>query len=222
MLKINEGCSFSQRRKVKNLSSLRVDFFRRFDMSDSRVNRSSNDDAGPPPLRQDASGRLDTASLADAIQWFMDYDQRVAVIRHPRVEEVFHWKQDESRRAGEDIFNFDRAEDRLAIGIFQALAENPTEHELHGWISQLLNALDEASKMNEEISSAYKLDLGEVASVVKEAEKIPAARGRTAFLTSCWIETLCTAEVRVLGWMYRELYGRPYAPQWIDRAEKQG
>jgi len=186
-------------------------------MFDPKASKSTDENAGPPPLRQEASGRLDTASLADVIQWFMDYDQRVAVIRHPRVEEIFQWKQDESRRAGEDVFDFNRAEDRLAIGIFQALAENPTERGLHEWISQLLNALEEASKMNEEISGSYKLDMGEVPSVVREAEKIPTSRGRTAFLTSCWIETLCTAEVRVLGWMYRELYGRPYAPEWTDR-----
>ncbi len=178
-------------------------------MSDKR---SNGEDVGPPSLKHDESGRLDTGSLADLIQWFIDYDQRVAVIRHPRVEEVFQWKQGESQRAGEDVFNFNRAEDRLAIGIFQALAENPTERELHGWIGQLLNALDEASKMNEEMAGAYNLDLGEAASVLQEAEKIPTSRGRKAFLTSCWIETLCTAEVRVLGWIYSELYGRSFRP----------
>jgi|SRR5947209_8686035 len=180
-------------------------------MSDPEMNSRANDE-GPPPLRQDERGHLDTSSLADVIQWFLDYDQRVAVIKHPSVEEVFQWKQGESRRTGEDVFSFDRAEDRLAVGIFQALSENPTERELHGWISKLLNALDEASKMNEEISGDYKLDVSQADSVVKEAEKIPTARGREIFLTSCWIETLCTAEVRVLGWLYRELYGKPYAP----------
>ena len=47
---------------------------------------------------------------------------------------------------------------------------------------------------------------------MKEAEKIPFQRGRTEFLFNCWIETLCTAEARVLGWLYKEFYGRPYAP----------
>ena len=47
---------------------------------------------------------------------------------------------------------------------------------------------------------------------MKEAEKIPFQRGRDEFLINCWIETLCTAEARVLGWLYKEFYGRPYAP----------
>jgi hypothetical protein len=56
------------------------------------------------------------------------------------------------------------------------------------------------------------LDLKSGGSIVKEAEKIPFQRGRTEFLLNCWIETLCTAEARVLGWLYKEFYGRPYAP----------
>ena len=60
---------------------------------------------------------------------------------------------------------------------------------------------------------SYHLDLGSGGSVVAEAEKIPSARGRKEFLLNCWIETLCTAEARVLGWLYREFYGHPYAPQ---------
>jgi predicted enzyme related to lactoylglutathione lyase len=174
----------------------------------------NNGDASlqPPPLLRDASGNIDLDSVPDVIQWFMDYDQRVAIIKHPNVEEVFHWKQQQSRDAGEDIFAFNHAEDRLAIGIIQALAENTTERELHSWISQLLNALDVAAKSNESAAGAYKLDLGSGGSIVKEADKIPSARGRTEFLINCWLETLCTAEARVLGWLYKEFDGRPFAP----------
>ena len=110
------------------------------------------------------------------------------------------------------MFAFNRAEDRLAIGIIQALAENATESELHSWISRLLNALDSASKANEAVSTAYQLDLQAGGSVVGEANKIPSTRGREEFLINCWLETLCTAEARVLGWLYKELYGRPFAP----------
>ena len=168
--------------------------------------------AEQPPLLRDAKGRIDVDSVPDVIQWFLDFDQRVAIIKHPRVEELFHWKQEQSRAAGEKVFNFNRAEDRLAIGIIQALAENNNEQALHNWISQLLQALNTASQANESTAEAYRLDLKSASSVVKEADKIPAQRGRRDFLVNCWVETLCTAEARVLGWLYKEFYGRPFAP----------
>jgi hypothetical protein len=170
------------------------------------------DPLSQPLLHRDAQGRIDVDSVPDVIQWFLDYDNRVAIIKHPRVEEVFQWKQEQSRQASEEIFVFNRAEDRLAIGIIQALAENPTERELHSWIGQLLNALDTASKENETVSEAYGLDLAGTTSIVSEAAKIPSQRGRNDFLVNCWVETLCTAEARVLGWLYKEFYGEPYAP----------
>jgi len=165
-----------------------------------------------PPLQRDASGHVDVDSVPDVIEWFLNYDQRVAVIKHPSVEEVFQWKQQQSQAEGEEVFIFNRAEDRLAIGIIQALADNTTERELHSWISQLLGALDTASKENEATAEAYKLDLRSGGSVLKESEKIPFQRGRKEFLLNCWIETLCTAEARVLGWLYKEFYGHPYTP----------
>ena len=167
---------------------------------------------GPPPLKVDATGRINNSSLADVIEWFLERDQRVAVIRHPSVEELFQWKQNQSKLESEDVFVFDHAEARLAIGIIQALMQNTTERELHAWISQLLNTLDEAAKANEEISAAYKLETGGEQSVVREALKIPSQQARKSFLISCWLETLCTAEIRVLGWVYQELYRKPYAP----------
>lgn len=165
-----------------------------------------------PPLQRDSLGNVDLDSVPDVIQWFLDFDNRVAIIKHPNVEQVFQWKQQQSRNAGEQVFAFNRAEDRLAIGIIQALAENSTERALHSWISQLLNALDAASKANEAAAEAYQLDLAGGGSIIKEAEKIPSARGSRDFLINCWIETLCTTEARVLGWLYQELYGRAFAP----------
>ena len=165
-----------------------------------------------PPLQRDSAGRIDLDSIPDVIQWFLDFDQRVAIVKHPNVEEVFQWKQQESSAAGEPVFDFNRAEDRLAIGIIQALAQYATETALHSWISQLLNALDSASKANESAAEAYQLELAAGGSVVKEAAKIPSARGRREFLINCWVETLCTAEARVLGWLYQEFYGHPFAP----------
>jgi hypothetical protein len=179
-------------------------------MATSKGGEASRQSA-PPPLQHKGPAEINTSSLADVIQWFMDYDQRAAVIRHPKVEELFHWKQQQSGRDNESIYRFDHAEDRLAIGIMQALAEHSTERTLHAWISQLLNALDDAAKTNEEIGSAYKLD-AEASSAVEEAEKIPTANGRKIYLTCCWLETLCTAELRIMGWIYQELYGKAFQP----------
>ena len=173
---------------------------------------SSEGDLNLPPLQRDESGQVDVDSVPDVIEWFLNYDQRVAIIRHPSVEEVFQWKQQHAASAGRRSFSFQAAEDRFAIGIIQALADNSTERELHAWIGQLLGALDTASKANESTAEAYKLDLRSGGSIVKQAEKIPFQRGRTEFLINCWIETLCTAEARVLGWLYKEFYDSPYAP----------
>jgi hypothetical protein len=173
---------------------------------------ASDAEVNLPPLQRDAAGRVDVDSVPDVIEWFLNYDQRVAVVRHPSVEEVFQWKQQQSQAQGEEVFIFKRAEDRLAIGIIQALADNSTERSLHAWIGQLLGALDTAAKANEATAEAYKLDLRSAGSIVAEAEKIPFQRGRTEFLINCWIETLCTAEARVLGWLYKEFYRRSYAP----------
>ena len=168
---------------------------------------SSEGELNLPPLQRDEYGQVDVDSVPDVIEWFLNYDQRVAVIRHPSVEEVFQWKQDHVETQGEEVFRFKQAEDRFAIGIIQALADNSTEPKLHEWIGQLLGALDAASKANESTAEAYKLDLRSGGSIVQQAAKIPFERGRTEFLMNCWIETLCTAEARVLGWLYKEFYG---------------
>ncbi len=164
-----------------------------------------------PILLRDSAGGVDYDSIPDVIQWFLDYDDRVAIIKHAKIEELFQWKQQQSRDAGEDVFNFNRAEDRLAIGILQSLAHNPHQADLHDWIAQLLNALDTASKATESVASEYRLEM-DGPSIVSEAAKIPAASIRAEFLFNCWLEALCTAEIRVLGWLYLEIYGRPFHP----------
>jgi hypothetical protein len=172
----------------------------------------SENDNLTPPLQRLSTGEADLDSVPEVIEWFLNYDQRVAVIRHPSVEEVFQWKQKHARDQGEEVFQFNRAEDRFAIGIIQALADNPSERELHSWIGQLLNALETASKLTETTADSYQLDLKSGGSIVEQADKIPFQRGRDDFLLNCWIESLCTAEARVLGWLYKELYRRPFAP----------
>jgi hypothetical protein len=150
-------------------------------------------------------------SLANLIEWFLNYDECVAVIRHPHVEELFQWKQEDARNQGEAPAPFDHAEDRFAIGIFQALAHNRSQPELHAWISDLLQALQEAKQMNEQIAEDYKLAANQAASAVEESKNLPSERERRFYLTSCWIEALCTAEIRVLGWVYQELYRAPFS-----------
>jgi hypothetical protein len=164
----------------------------------------------PPKLRVSAAGDIDVGSLADLLEWFINNDQRVNLVRHPHVEELFQWKKAEDKAAGIDTYNFESAEARFAIGVFQALGENDTEDKLQNWITDLLEALGEAKQTNEDIAADYKLDAGR--SHVAEAEKIPTANERKLYLTSSWIEALCTAEVRFLGWIYQELYGKPFQP----------
>ena len=181
-------------------------------MSKSKSEAAAGATEGPPVMRRDAQGRVEPASLAAVIQWFLDYDQRVAVVRFPAVEALFQWRQQEELKGSGDPLGFNRAEDRLAVGVMQALVEHDTESALHGWIKELLSALEDARQTNESIAEAYGLKPSEDSSVVREAEKIPSRRERDIYLNCCWLETLCTAEARVLGWAYQGLYGRAFHP----------
>jgi hypothetical protein len=181
-------------------------------MPEARKNMKA-DAPGPPALRRDAEGRVEPSSLADLIQWFLDFDERVAVVRFPAVEALFQWKQQQTLDSQPDAYAFPHAEDRLAVGIMQALTEHDSERELHAWVKELLGALDDATKTNEAIAGAYGLEPSGDSSVVEEAGKIPSAGERSVYLTCCWLETLCTAEARVLGWVYQSLYGRPFHPE---------
>jgi|ERR1043166_2698276 hypothetical protein len=181
-------------------------------MSETETDKAAGDAFQPPPLRRDAGGRVEPSSLAGVIQWFLDYDERVAVVRFPAVEALFQWRQQEALKERPEAYAFSRAEDRLAVGVMQALVEHDTEAGLHAWIKELLAALDDASQTNEAIAEAYGLRPAEESSVVAEAEKIPSRREREIYLNCCWLETLCTAEARVLGWAYKGLYGRAFHP----------
>lgn len=132
-------------------------------------------------------------------------------MRHPAVEELFQWKQAYDAGRGMAAAPFDNAETRFAVGAIQALRENNDEPSLNRWISGLLTALQDAHKTKTELAEAYGLDADLEAFAVAKAEKLPTVAERRFYLTSCWIEALCTAEVRFLGWVYQELYGRPFA-----------
>jgi hypothetical protein len=164
----------------------------------------------PPKLRKTADGEIDTNSLADLLEFFLNFDQRVAIVRLPQVEELFQWKQADDRANGIETYPFENAEARFAVGSFQAIAENNSEEKLKRWISDILQALGQAKQTNEEISKSYNLEQDK--SHIEQAAKISSELEQKIYLTSCWIESLCTAEVRFLGWVYQELYGQPFQP----------
>jgi len=169
-------------------------------------------DAQPPKLRVTADGGPDIGSLADILEWFLNYDERTGRVRHPFVEELFQWKQADDTAAGVAVYPFENAEARFAVGAFQALAENDTEPKLNAWITDILNALQDARTTRTELTEAYGLDDEPELSTLAKADKLTTAIEKRLYLTSTWIENLCTAEARFLGWIYQELYGKPFSP----------
>ncbi len=164
----------------------------------------------PPKLARTGNGDIDTNSLADLLEWFLNYDQRVAIVRQPQVEEIFQWKQQDDKAHEVEIYPFENAEARFAIGVFQALAEYDTEEKLHLWITEVLQALGESKQMNEDIAASYKLNSD--VSNLERANQIPSNAERRLYLSSCWLEALCTAEARFLGWVFQEIYGKQFQP----------
>ena len=165
----------------------------------------------PPKLKRSETGEIDNNSLADLLEWFLMYDERTARIRHPNTEELFRWKQADDEANGIGTYPFENAEARFAIGSVQALAENSSEPLLKLWITDLLNALHQSSETKRELAEMYKLDDDPDASSITRADKLTTNTEKRLYLTSCWLEALCTAEARFLGYVYQELYGRPFA-----------
>lgn len=174
----------------------------------------------PPPLETRASGDVTTESLANLLEWFLKYDERVAIMRHPQIEALFQWKQQDSKAFGEDIYPFESAEDRFAVGIFQALAENNTKELLHEWLTDLLNALQQAKETNAQVVKDYKLsdtayfrieNTDKDPSPLDVVKLIPSTVTQRLYLTACWLETLCIAETRVIGWVFQQLYDERFA-----------
>jgi hypothetical protein len=166
----------------------------------------------PPKLRRMPDGNLDNSSLADILEWFLNYDQRVATMRHPHVQELYDWKQQDDKVNGIAPAPFETAEERFAIGIVLALNENNAQPLLQMWITDVLEALGAAKETSEQIDHSYSLETKAGKSPVEEANKIPSNTEKRLYLTSNWLEALCTAEVRVLGWLYQQIYGAPFEP----------
>lgn len=156
------------------------------------------------------NGNVETNSLANLLEFFLNYDDRVAIVRHPNVEELFRWKTAFDAQNGVEAYRFENAEARFAIGVIQAVSENHSEEKLAAWITRVLQALGEAKETNEDIAKAYALN--QSGSHVDAAIKIESDAERNFYLTNCWVEALCTAEVRFLGWVYQELYEKPFQP----------
>ena len=173
--------------------------------------KAKEEENQPPKLRRTETGEVETSSLADLLEWFLMYDERTARIRYLNTEELFQWKQKDDAANGVAIYPFENAEARLAVGAFQALAENNSEPLLKLWISDLLEAIQESHKTKTEIAESYNLDDDPDAFALKKAERLTTNAEKRLYLTSCWLEALCTAEARFLGWVYQEIYGRPFA-----------
>jgi hypothetical protein len=166
----------------------------------------------PPKLRRNADGIIDPASIADVIEWFLNYDERTARVRHPHTNELFLWKQADDEANGVGTYPFENAEARFAIGTFQALQENNSEPLLNLWLNDVTAALHEARNTKAEIIEANKIDETSLDSAIVKAGKLTTNVEKRLYLSSCWLEALCTAEARVLGWIYQELYGKPFSP----------
>jgi hypothetical protein len=164
----------------------------------------------PPKLSLASNGKLDNNSIADVIEWFLNFDEPVARMRHTQVNELFQWKQTDDENNGVPTYPFENAEARFAIGVIQALEENDQEPLLGLWISDVLNALQQARDTRHELTEAYKLDAKPLESAIEKAAKLTTDAEKRIYLTSCWFDALFTAEARVLGWIYQELYGKPF------------
>ena len=100
----------------------------------------------PPKLRPGREGGTEPSSIADLVEWFLNYDERTARIRHTNTEELFQWKQQDDQANGVGTYPFENAEARFAIGVFQALQENNSEPLLGLWLNDVLAALHEREK----------------------------------------------------------------------------
>jgi hypothetical protein len=165
----------------------------------------------PPKLRRTETGEIETASLADTLEWFLNFDERTARMRHANTDEIFRWKQADDAEQGIGTYPFENAESRFAVGVFQALAENDSEPMLKLCISDVLNALHESRETKAEITEAYSLDANAEMFAMQKAELLTTTSEKRLYLSSCWLEALCTAEARVLGWVYQEIYGKPFS-----------
>ena len=174
--------------------------------------KPAQESSTPPKLRIAENGLPDVGSVADVLEWFLNFDEKTARIRHPNSDELFRWKQADDEANGVGTYPFENAEARFAIGTIQAVAENNDEPLLKLWITDILEALGRARETKQELEHSFNLNEDMEASALSKAEKLTTNTEKRLYLSSCWLEVLCTAEARVLGWIYQDLYGIPYEP----------
>ena len=125
----------------------------------------------PPKLRKTADGDIDINSLADLLEWFLNYDARVALVRHPHVEEFFNGS---SRAMRQTVWRFTRLKmpkPDLPSVFFRRSVKTILKTELNHWISEVLQTFGEVKQTNEDIAAAYNLEQDQ--SHIEQAEKIP-------------------------------------------------
>ena len=165
-----------------------------------------------PPKLKIVGGVAEVGSLADLLEWFLNFDERTARMRLTYTEELFIWKQSDDEANGIGTYPFENAEARFAVGAIQAINENNTEPQLKLWITDVLEALGAAREMKTEMSNAYRLDDADPdAFALKKSENLTTNNEKRLYLSNCWFEVLYTAEARFLGYVYQELYGKPFA-----------
>ena len=174
---------------------------------------AQTEDIQPPKIRISETGQPDVGSVADLLEWFLNFDEKTARMRHPHSDELFRWKQADDEANGVGIYPFENAEARFALGAIQAIGENNSEPLLNLWITEVLEALGRARETKTELEHTFNLNEEDLeASPVTKAEKLTTNTQKRLYLSSCWLETLCTAEARFLGWVYQEVYGKAYTP----------
>ena len=87
------------------------------------MTKATQEENYPPALRKTANGEIDVGSLASLLEWFLTFDGRVALVRHPHVEELFQWKQADDAAQGIEVYPFENAESRSLSALFRLSAK---------------------------------------------------------------------------------------------------
>jgi len=168
----------------------------------------------PPKLRLTAEGSADIGSLADVLEWFLNFDETHRPHEATRPSKRFSNGNSRTTRSTASRSTRSRTpRPALPSARFQALAENDTEPKLN----RLDHRYPQRPRRRPDVAHR---DLGilrprrrpELYAVAK-ADKLTTAIEKRIYLTSSWIEALCTAEARYLGWSIRKLYGKPFHPK---------
>ena len=119
-------------------------------------------------------------------------------MRLPYTDELFQWKQADDEANGIGTYPFENAEARFAIGVFRRgdeqfrAAAADVDLGCTGSFERIARDPDGNRPFVQD-----GRDLGKLGA--RKGRKANQPGGKRLYLTSCWLETLCTAEARVLG-----------------------